>query len=53
MLQILFDGPIPVALGSALVGTAVCWFVSLDRRAQRRQENLKAKSHERLRTLGT
>ena len=54
MLQTLFDCPILGALGSTfMVGTVVYWFVSLNRRAQRRQQSLKAKSHERLRTLGT
>ena len=55
MLQALFDGPILGALGNALVVVAIVFycFVSFDRRAQRRQQNLQAKSRERLRTLGT
>ena len=55
MLQTLFDGPILLVSGSALVmvATVVYWLVSLDRRAQRRQQNLNAKSRERSRTLGT
>ena len=55
MLQTLFDGPILGVSGSALVmvATIVYWLVSLNRRAQRRQQNLKARSGERLRTLGT
>ena len=55
MLQTLFDDPILRVSGSALVmvATVVYWLVSLDRRAQRRQQNLGAKSRGRLRTLGT
>ena len=56
MLQTLFDAPILRVSGSALVMVVVIvvyWLVSLDRRAQRRQQNLKVKSRERLRTLGT
>ena len=55
MLQTLFDGPILRVSGSALVmvATVVYWLVSLNRRAQCRQKNLKAKSREGLRTLGT
>ena len=55
MLQTLFDGPILPVSGSALVlvATVVYWLVSLNRRAQRRQQKLSAKSRERLRTLGT
>ena len=55
MLQTLFDAPILRLSGSALVlgVIVVYWLVSLDRRAQRRQQNLKAKSRECLRTLGT
>ena len=55
MLQTLFDGSVFGALGSALimVATVIYWFVSFDRRAQRRQQYLQAKSRERLRTLGT
>ena len=55
MLQTLFDGAILCVSGSALVmvATVVYWRVSLNRRAWRRQQNLNARSGERLRTLGT
>ena len=55
MLQTLFDDPILRVSGGALVvvATVIYWLVSLDRRALRRQQNLEAKSRERLRILGT